>query len=110
MTQNLPKTSTLRPFDDTDWMAFAGCENENPWIAYKDEAICDGFACTAVVVVDGPVVQVYFEDPDQGTQFFGVVNRAKWTNERAMYVGSVIAGAAVVASHELSFLGLERIG
>ena len=42
----------LRPFDGQDWFAFAGCESENPMIAY-----CKDF----VFVLDGDVVEIYRE-------------------------------------------------
>lgn len=31
---NLIANAKFRPFDKNDWMAFSGCESENPLIAY----------------------------------------------------------------------------
>lgn len=54
----------LQPFDETDWMAFAGTEGENPLIAYSNAD--DGAAGFVVIAddngiyvswVDGPAVQ-----------------------------------------------------
>ena len=40
-------TATFRPFDDTDWMAWQGCDSANPMIAEVDEL---------VIIVDGDEV------------------------------------------------------
>ncbi len=40
-----------RPFDDTDWSAFAGCESDNPLINDQDEE--------RIVIMDGLVVCVF---------------------------------------------------
>lgn len=57
----------LRPFDEEDWFAFAGCESDNPLIAY-----CRDF----VLVLDGDRAEIYRESasytrtwtfPDHGT-------------------------------------------
>lgn len=40
----------LRPFDKEDWFTYAGCESENPMIAY-----CKDFT----LVLDGEFVEVY---------------------------------------------------
>lgn len=57
----------LRPFDKEDWFAFAGCESEDPMIAY-----CRDF----VFILDGEHTEIYREEtsymrtwtfPDRGT-------------------------------------------
>lgn len=57
----------LRPFDKEDWFTFAGCESEDPMIAY-----CRDF----VFILDGEHTEIYREAssymrhwtfPDRGT-------------------------------------------
>lgn len=43
----------LRPFDEEDWFAFAGCESNNPLIAY-----CRDFT----LLVDGTYIEVYLSE------------------------------------------------
>lgn len=57
----------LRPFDEEDWFSYAGCESENPMIAY-----CRDF----VLILDGEHTEIYRQAssymqhwtfPDHGT-------------------------------------------
>ena len=53
----------LRPFDGEDWFAYAGCESENPLIAY-----CKDFT----LVLDDDIVEVYRScrgEPDVGSGY-----------------------------------------
>lgn len=46
-------TANMRPFDKTDWEAFAGCESENPLI---------GEAEAFILIVDGNRLEVIEAD------------------------------------------------
>jgi len=45
---SLIATLSFRPFDESDYMGFAGVESENPLIASNDEFVC---------VIDGDIVE-----------------------------------------------------
>ena len=50
-------TAELRPFDEEDWYAFAGCESETPLVAYHRDF---------TMVVDGTYVEVYLSERRHG--------------------------------------------
>lgn len=49
-------TLTFRPFDDSDWMGWAGCESAEPMIAETDDI---------TVIIDGETVT--FNSYNEGT-------------------------------------------
>lgn len=52
----------LKPFDEEDWFAYAGCESENPLIAYHRDF---------TLVVDDTYVEVYLELEVGGVRLTG---------------------------------------
>ena len=55
-------TLTFRPFNDSDWSGWAGCESAEPMIAETDEI---------TVIIDGDTVTFNQYQPDNG--------EAEWT-------------------------------
>ena len=53
--------STFRPFTNSDWDAFAGCESADPLIAEDGDY---------VIVLDGDQVNVLHADDEFGGQLF----------------------------------------
>lgn len=56
--------STFRPFDDSDYFAWAGVEGDNPLITENDEY---------TIVIDGNIINwLYHEDP-YGGQVYSLI-------------------------------------
>lgn len=53
----LVATTEMKPFTKADWMAYSGCETENPLIGETDEW---------VVIVDGNEIEILPIDPIDG--------------------------------------------
>lgn len=51
----------LKPFDQMDWMAFAGAEGDNPLVAYETITL-DGKAVEAAIVVDDHGMEINILD------------------------------------------------
>ena len=65
-------TIDLRPFDEEDWFAFAGCESENPLIAYCRDftlVVDDTYVevCVGEVPIERLTGDLTWKFPDHGT-------------------------------------------
>ena len=52
----------FKPFDEFDWMAFAGCESKNPLIGYYNENFS--------IVIDGDMVNIVHAEDIYGGQMY----------------------------------------
>ena len=98
-------TVELRPFDEEDWYAFAGCESQVPLVAYHRDF---------TLVVDGTYVEVYLHEggqdsvrltsnltwkfPDHGTALlFALDVRGTEPDDILDLKARAVAGSSIVA-------------
>lgn len=59
----LVASTQLKPFTDSDWDAFLGCESENPLIGYNGDY---------TIVIDGETVNIIHAEDLYGGQMFSL--------------------------------------
>lgn len=91
----------FREFTDSDWMAFAGCEDKNPLICDDPDSIC--------VVIDGRSVSVHHND-GRGCDISDPEGIPIYAHEfDTVEQAHDVAYAVTVLACELSIAGLAHV-